>query len=92
MKNPHSWQGTAALNGDHKNDTSHTTFYYTLSPCKTAEYIQSSVFPTVKVHAQDSGKNQQNHSKVEDYHNCCLDINHRRSDVITKLHVEFYKA
>lgn len=61
------------LNLNHSSDT---------WTCKTAEYIQPPVFPTIKVHAQDSRKNQQNHSKVEYHHNCCLEINHRRSDVV----------
>jgi len=75
-----------ALTGDHKKDAPHISIYHSFSPCKTAEYIQSPVFPTIQVHAQDSRKNQQNHSKVEYHHNCCLEINHR-SDVVIKLRV-----
>jgi len=39
---------------------------------EAAENVKTPVFSSVEVHAENGGKDKQDHGKVEDHHHCSL--------------------
>lgn len=42
------------------------------TPVEAAENVETSVFSSVEVHAEDGGENEQHHGKVKHHHHCSL--------------------
>ena len=45
------------------------------APVEAAENVETSVFSSVEVHAEDGGEDEQHHGEVEHYHDCGLEGN-----------------
>lgn len=47
------------------------------TPVKAAEYVETSVFSSVEVHAEDGGEDEQHHGKVKHHHHRSLQETHK---------------
>ncbi len=49
------------------------------TPVEAAENVETPVFSSVEVHAEDGGEDEQHHGKVKHHHHCSLQENTENS-------------